>query len=74
MVPTKMVGILAGFGAGAVVATIAFGLVPESSRLGSWELAAGMASGVDIFLAGDRFVEKKFGDQGEGGVMGIVVG
>lgn len=73
-VPTKIVGILAGFGAGAMVAAIAFDLVPESGSLVSWEVAAGMAAGVAIFLAGDWFVEQKFGDQGEGGAMGIVVG
>lgn len=71
---TRVVGILAAFGAGAMVAAIAFDLIPEASRLGSWELAGGTAAGVAIFLAGDRFVEKKFGDQGEGGAMGIVVG
>jgi ZIP family zinc transporter len=70
----EVVGMLAGFGAGAMIAAIAFDLVPESEDLGSWELALGMAVGVAIFLAGDRAVERKFGDQGEGGAMGIVVG
>lgn len=63
--PIKVVGILAGFGAGAMVATIAFDLVRESGRLGSWDLGGGTATGVAISMAGDRLVEKKFGDQGK---------
>jgi ZIP family zinc transporter len=72
--PPRIVGILAGFGAGAMIAAISFDLIPETEGLGSWELAAGMGAGVVIFLAGDRFVERKFGDEGTGGAMGIVVG
>jgi ZIP family zinc transporter len=33
-----------------------------------------MFVGVVFFLAGDRAVERKFGDEGAGGAMGIVVG
>jgi ZIP family zinc transporter len=33
-----------------------------------------MLIGVAVFLAGDRLVERRFGDEGTGGAMGIVVG
>lgn len=73
-IPQKVVGILAGFGAGAMIAAISFDLLAETDALGSWELALGMALGVGVFLLGDRLVERKFGEDGEGGAMGIVVG
>jgi ZIP family zinc transporter len=73
-IPQKLVGVLAGFGAGAMIAAISFDLLPETGGLGSWELALGMFVGVVFFLAGDRVVERKFGDEGAGGAMGIVVG
>jgi ZIP family zinc transporter len=72
--PQQIVGILAGFGAGALIAAISFDLLAETTRLGSWQLALGMFAGVVIFIAGDRAVERRFGDQGTGGAMGIVVG
>lgn len=70
----RVVGLLAGFGAGALIAAIAFDLVPETDGLSTWQLTLGMLAGVAIFLAGDWLVEKRFGDRGEGGAMGIVVG
>jgi ZIP family zinc transporter len=70
----RVIGILAGFGAGAMLAAISFDLLAETGGLGSWELAIGMGAGVLIFLGGDRFVERRFGDEGTGGAMGIVVG
>jgi zinc transporter, ZIP family len=33
-----------------------------------------MLVGVAVFLAGDRLVERRYGSQGTGGAMGIVVG
>jgi zinc transporter, ZIP family len=73
-VPRRVVGVLAGLGAGAMLAAIAFDLVPEAEGLGRWELALWMLVGVAVFLAGDRFVEHRYGSQGTGGAMGIVVG
>jgi len=73
-VPRKVVGALAGFGAGAMLAAISFDLVTEAEALEAWEFATWMLIGVAIFLVGDRFVEKRFGDEGTGGAMGIVVG
>ena len=74
-VPTKLVGILAGFGAGAMISAIAFDLVPEAQvHIEEWETVLWMLIGVVIFLLGDRFVEEKFGTTGAGAAMGIVVG
>jgi zinc transporter, ZIP family len=74
-VPTRLVGILAGFGAGAMISAIAFDLVPEAQvHIETWQTVLWMLIGVAIFLLGDRFVDKRFGSQGAGGAMGIVVG
>ena len=74
-VPTRVVGVLAGFGAGAMIAAIAFELVPEGqANIPGWEFALWMLIGVAIFLVGDMLVEKRFGSEGAGGSMGIVVG
>lgn len=73
-VPRRVVGVLAGFGAGALFAAISFDLLTEADQLASWELAIGMLVGAAVFLGGDRIVERRFGSEGEGGAMGIVVG
>lgn len=74
-VPKRIVGILAGLGAGMMVSAIAFDLVPEAhEHIAIWETVLWMLVGAGIFLLGDRFVDKKFGTTGAGGAMGIVVG
>jgi ZIP family zinc transporter len=74
-VPTRLVGILAGFGAGAMISAIAFDLVPEAQApLEEWQTVLWMLLGVAIFLLGDWAVDKRFGTAGAGGAMGIVVG
>lgn len=73
-VPRAVVGVLAGFGAGAMLSAIAFDLVAEAEALTSWEFALWMLIGVGIFLAGDYVVERRYGSEGTGGSMGIVVG
>jgi len=74
-VPTKLVGILAGFGAGAMISAIAFDLVPEAQvHIELWETVLWMLIGVAIFLLGDALVDKRFGSKGAGAAMGIVVG
>jgi zinc transporter, ZIP family len=69
-----VVGVLAGFGAGALLAAISFNLVIEAEELDFWELGLWMLVGVAVFLIGDRVVERRYGSSGEGGAMGIVVG
>ena len=74
-VPTRIVGILAGFGAGTMISAIAFDLVPESQvHIEIWDTVLWMLVGVAVFMLGDRLVDKKFGTTGVGGAMGIVVG
>ena len=73
-VPRRVVGVLAGFGAGAMLAAISFDLVVEAEELEPWQFGLWMLLGVVVFLIGDRIVEARFGDEGTGGAMGIVVG
>jgi ZIP family zinc transporter len=73
-IPPRIVGILAGFGAGALIAAVSFDLVDEAETLESWQFALWMLVGVAIFLGGDYLVERRFGSEGSGGSMGIVVG
>jgi ZIP family zinc transporter len=74
-VPARIVGILAGFGAGALIAAISFDLVAEAEdALALWQFALWMLIGVAVFLVADRMVESRFGQAGVGGAMGIVVG
>ena len=74
-VPTRLVGILAGFGAGAMISAISFDLVPESQvHIALWQTVLWMLIGVGVFLLGDWLVERRFGAEGAGGAMGIVIG
>jgi ZIP family zinc transporter len=73
-VPRRLVGILAGLGAGAMVAAISFDLVLQAEALPPLEFAVWMLAGVALFLVGDWVVERRFGSEGAGGSMGIVVG
>ena len=74
-VPARLVGILAGFGAGALIAAISFDLVAEAEDvLSLWQFALWMLVGVAVFLVADKMVETRFGQAGVGGAMGIVVG
>jgi ZIP family zinc transporter len=70
----RVVGALAGFGAGAMLAAISFDLLAESEGLDPWQLGLWMMIGVAVFLVGDTIVDRKFGDEGVGGSMGIIVG
>ena len=72
--PKRIVGILAGLGAGAMVAAISFDLILQAEALPADEFVIWMLAGVAIFLVGDYVVERRFGSEGAGGSMGIVVG
>lgn len=72
--PPKFVGVLAGFGAGALIEAVAFDLVAEAQDLSGLQFAVWMLVGAAILLIGDRIVDRRFGDEGGGGAMGIVVG
>lgn len=73
--PTKrVIGGLAGFGAGALVAAVAFDLIPEAQELDHFQLALWLLIGALVFVVADRIVEKKFGEGDAAGPLGIVVG
>ena len=74
MVPRKLVGVLGGFGAGALIAAVSFDLIAEASHLTHGGLAAWMLIGTTVYVVGDKVVEKRFGSEGSGGSLGIVVG
>jgi zinc transporter ZupT len=74
-VPTKVVGVLGGFGAGAMIAAVSFDLLPEGqAHIEPWQTGLWMTVGVAVFLVADQIVERRFGSAGAGGAMGIVVG
>jgi zinc transporter, ZIP family len=70
----RVIGSLAGFGAGALVAAVAFTLIPESSDLSHAETSLWLLIGAVVFLLSDRFVESRFGGGDAGSPLGIVVG
>ena len=74
-VPRRVVGALSGYGAGALLGAIAFDLIPEGEGLGSsLDLAIWLLVGAAVFVLADRLVETRFGGEGGGGGLGIVVG
>lgn len=70
----KVIGGLAGFGAGALISAVAFDLIPEAEVLEDWETAIWLLVGALIFVVADGFVERKYGAGDDSGPMGIVVG
>ena len=59
--PTRLVGALAAFGAGALVAAVARDLLPEAHELSLLQGSLWAMLGAGTFIAGEHFVEKKFG-------------
>lgn len=73
--PPKVIGWLGGFGAGALLVAIMTDLVPQAeATLGIYEVGLWMLVGATIFLVADRYVSRKFGGEGGGSALGIVVG
>ena len=73
-VPTKVIGALAGFGAGALVAAIAFDLIPESESLEHAELALWLLLGAAVFVISDRVVKARFGGEQRSGPAPMGIG
>jgi ZIP family zinc transporter len=73
-VPRTIVGDLAGFGAGALIAAVAVDLLPTAEVLDTRQVALWALIGAGTFILGERFVDKKFGADGSSGPLGIVVG
>jgi len=70
----KVIGCLAGFGAGALISALAFELIPQAEELPGVELALWLLIGAAIFVISDRIVESKYGEGDDAGPLGIVVG
>jgi ZIP family zinc transporter len=71
---TRVIGGLAGFGAGALIAAVAFDLVPQAQVLEDWETALWLLIGALVFVVADSIVERKYGEGEDAGPLGIVVG
>jgi ZIP family zinc transporter len=73
-VPTRLVGALAAFGAGALIAAVARDLLPEAHALQLVQASLWAMLGALAFIVGERYVDKKFGSEGAAGALGIVLG
>ena len=81
-IPDRVIGILAGVGAGALISAVAFDLVPEADVLPTIESAVWLIVGALVFIVLDRIVEERFGGEGGedggggggGSALGIVLG
>jgi ZIP family zinc transporter len=73
-IPDRAVGLLAGAGAGALISAVSFDLVPEAGVLSELDSAIWLLIGAIVFVVADRAIESRFGDGGEGGPLGIVLG
>jgi ZIP family zinc transporter len=63
--PERLVGLVLGFGAGALVASVSFELAEEGLRIGSaYAVAAGLALGSVAYFVADRLVERWGGRSG----------
>jgi ZIP family zinc transporter len=73
-VPKRVVGGLAGFGAGALIAAVARDLLPEAHELALVQASSWAVLGAVAFLVGEHYVDRRFGSEGAAGALGIVVG
>jgi ZIP family zinc transporter len=71
---TRVIGGLAGFGAGALVAAVSFDLIPQAEGMEQWEVALWLLIGALVFVVADTIVERRFGEGDDAGPLGIVVG
>ncbi len=56
----RLVGLVLGFGAGALIASVSFELAEEGLRVGgAWPVAVGLAAGGATFYLANRWVESK---------------
>jgi ZIP family zinc transporter len=72
--PSKVVGQLAGFGAGALLGAAAFQLAPESEAIAGAEIAFWMLVGGGVYVIADLVIERRLGSEGGSKSLGIVVG
>ncbi len=73
--PRRIIGWLAGFGAGALVSAVTFDLTEQAEGLDGYQLAIWLLIGALVFIGGDYVVDRKIGpDDSSGGALGIVLG
>lgn len=71
-----LVGLVLGFGAGALIASVSFELAEEGLRVGgAWPVAAGLAVGGATFYLANRWVESRSSSSGgaAGGAAGATL-
>jgi len=73
-VPRRTVGALAGFGAGALIAAVSRDLLPEAHALQLIQSALWAMLGAAAIMAGEHYVDERFGSDGASGALGIVIG
>ena len=71
---TRVIGAMAGFGAGALISAVAFDLIPQAEEMSGWESALWLLIGALVFVVADGIVERKYGEGDDAGPLGIVVG
>ncbi len=70
-----VVGLVLGFGAGALIASVSFELAEEGLSVGGawWPVAAGLALGGVTFYLANRWVESRSAGSGKGGAAGATL-
>jgi zinc transporter, ZIP family len=67
----RLIGLVLGFGAGALISSVSFELVQEGMRVaGALPVALGLAAGALVFFVSDRYVER-IGGRSRGGAAGL---
>jgi len=72
--PRRLVGAMAAFGAGALIAAVARDLLPEAHVLQLIQSSLWAMIGAGVFIVAEHLVHEKFGGDGASGALGIVVG
>jgi zinc transporter, ZIP family len=64
-VPTRVLGLVMGFGAGAMISAVAFELVDEAIEVssGAGIVGLGLAAGALTFFGGDWYIDRQGGEQ-----------
>jgi ZIP family zinc transporter len=64
-VPTRVLGLVMGFGAGAMISAVAFELVDEAIEVssGAGIVGVGLAAGALAFFGGDWYIDRQGGEQ-----------
>jgi ZIP family zinc transporter len=70
--PDRLIGVVLGFGAGALIASIAFELWEDGLNVGGpVPLAVGVALGAAVYVTADRLVERRAARAGGGAAAGV---